>query len=283
MRALFVFLSFLMLLLVPVSSSFAAPPSPPPHSGPVAQPVRPGHGRHPGAIPNHHRHHHYPPVRTYRRTSYYSPVIVYSDSSNVVSEPAVQVSETSYTSTGMFGFGIKGTVSANSSVGNITNPASGGLGFYFKFRPTRYFSIELNNDYLFGNINYDDGGSQSFVKVPLSLGTRFHFFDYGNVDAYVALAASMSFWSYPDGYDVYYDYYWDEYYSETSYMDETGIQFGGQFGLGVSYITGGFEIGADARYTIENVPDFIPWYESSFKNEKAIHGFLLTVSFGFSL
>ena len=55
-------------------------------------------------------------------------------------------------------------------------------------------------------------------------------------------------------------------------MDETGIQFGGQFGLGISYITGGFESGADVRYTIENVPDFIPWNKASFKNEKLFMG-----------
>ena len=241
----------------------------PPHHN--THPVRPGHRPPPPPRP-----HHYAPRPVYH---HYTPVVVYSNPTTVVEEdPApVIVSEDVLNGVSKFGFGVRGMVAANSGFGNVEVGASGGVGFYFKFRPVRYFSIELINDYLFGTLEYNhEYGSQSYVKVPFVLGGRFHFLDYGHTDVYAALAGSVSVWSYVDGYDYWYDEY--------TYMYDVGIQFGGQLGVGVSYVANAFEIGMDARYTIESVPDFVPGYLNYYKEKDGVvHGFLLTLNLGFAL
>ena len=240
----------------------------------------------PGVRPNYNRHHinpghHYYAPRYYPRR-YYAPVVVYSNDTNtaiVESEPTVTVtSDSDY----HIGFGIRGLVAANSPMNGISNDASGGVGLYLTVRPSRYFSLEFVNDYLFGTLKYDDSQfSQGYVKIPFSIGARFHFLDYGSTDAYLAAAASISAWSYADDYDgYYYDWYYDEYY----YTSKVGMQFGGQFGAGVSYVGNSFEIGIDLRYTLESVPDYIPGYDSyRHEQDSVVHGFLLAVNIGFSL
>lgn len=244
--------------------------------------ARPGHhggprpGYHPPPRPNYH-------PRPVHPRPYYRPVIVHSYTPVVVdpTPTTVVVDETpsTYVSVGnsRFGFGIRGLVAVNSPIYDYELDASGGIGFYLKFRPVRYFSVELMNDYLFGSLKYNDYAVQDYVKVPFVLGARFHFLDYGNVDAYAALAASVSVWSYKDGYDYWYDEY--------TYMYEVGVQFGGQLGLGVSYIIGDcLEVGADIRYTIETAPDFVPDYaQDRWQSNEAVHGFLLAINLGFAL
>ena len=171
-----------------------------------------------------------------------------------------------------FGLGFIGVIATNSAIGNLEPHSSGGFGFYLKYRPVRYFSIEFTNDYLFGTLKYTDSDRQSYTKVPLALGARIHFLDYGSVDTYAALAASLSVISYLDDYS----------YRRHTYISKRGYQYDGQFGIGFGYITGIFEIGFDVRYTIESIPDYIPYYVSN-EDDKIIHGGLFTLSIGLAL
>lgn len=184
------------------------------------------------------------------------------------------VSEIDYDNVYKFGFGIRGIILTNSSIGNVSNDLSGGIGFYLKYRPVRFFSVEFMNDYIFGSYKYDYGDSQPYTKVPLILGTRFHVFDYGSFDAYAALSASISVWNYLDDYT---------YYKENKYLDSKGVQFGGQFGVGLGYVSEPYEISFDARYTIETVPSFIPNYSKYSDEYQIIHGALFTLNIGFVL
>ena len=221
----------------------------------------------------------YKPVvhHTYRPTcrSCYSPTIVYSKpaytSYSESNTDSTSSSYVEYENTYKVGFGIRGVVETNSSFGNINNDAFGGIGFYIKYRPIRYFSIEFINDYLFGTLKYESEYTQEFTKVPLSLGARFHFLDYSNFDAYAALAASMSIWSYVNLYD------------SKRYYEKKGIQFGGQLGVGIGYILDPFEISFDARYTLESVPSYVPYYENLSDDYQIVHGALFSLNLGFSL
>lgn len=236
---------------------------PPPHAG-----HRPGG---PHVVATHSRTY-YPRPRTYYTSTYYvEPAVVYTNNSYVVVDDTESVA---YESSGKFGFGLNALLAVNSSIDDITNYASGGLGLYIKFRPVRYFSLELQNNYLFGALQYTGWDSQSYAKTLFGLGARIHFLDYGNTDVYAALAGTVSVWSYISGYDYWYDNY--------TYMNEHGIQYGGQLGAGVSYIAGSLEIGMDLRYTVESVPDFAPGYFDK-DSDDVIHGMLLTLNLGFSL
>ena len=220
--------------------------------------------------------------RTY--TPHYSSVVVYDRPTTVEYVTPIEyeapvertiVEDTStvdldYNKT--FGLGFTGVIATNSAIGNLEPHSSGGFGFYLKYRPVRYFSIEFINDYLFSTLKYTDGDRQSYTKVPLALGARIHFLDYGSVDTYAALAASLSVISYIDDYS----------YRQHTYISKRGYQYGGQFGIGFGYITGIFEIGFDVRYTIESVPDYIPYYVSN-EDDKIIHGGLFTLSIGLAL
>ena len=221
----------------------------------------------------------YKPVvhHTYRPTckSCYSPTIVYSKPTYTSYDESTTVSTSSsyieYENAYKLGFGIRGVVATNSSFGNINNDAFGGIGFYIKYRPIRYFSIEFINDYLFGTLRYESDYTQEFNKIPLSLGARFHFLDYSKFDAYAALAASMSIWSYVNLYD------------SKRYYEKNGIQFGGQLGVGVGYIFDPFEISFDARYTLESVPSYMPYYDNLSDDYQIVHGALFSLNLGFSL
>lgn len=200
---------------------------------------------------------------------YVTPVEYEEPAENTVVEDTSTV-DLNYNKT--FGLGFTGVIATNSAIGNLEPHSSGGFGFYLKYRPVRYFSIEFMNDYLFGTLKYTDGDRQSYTKVPLALGARIHFLDYGSVDTYAALAASLSVISYLDDYS----------YRRHTYISKHGYQYGGQFGIGFGYITGIFEIGLDVRYTIESVPDYIPYYVSN-EDDKIIHGGLFTLSIGLAL
>ena len=216
----------------------------------------------------------YPRQRTYYTSTYYvEPAVVYTDNSYVVVDNTESVS---YENSGKLGFGINAALSTNSSIDNISNDVSGGIGLYLKFRPVRYFSLELQNIYTFGSLKYDGMYElHDYTKSLISLGVRFHFFDYSSLDLYTVVAGGVSIWSYEIGYDYWYD--------ENIYMSDYGVQYGGQIGLGISYIIGVIEFGADIRYTVESVPDFIPGYIDNKKDSDIIHGMLFTLNFGLLL
>ena len=236
--------------------------------------------------PTHYAHRNYTVSRptykpavhhTYRPTcrSCYSPAVVYSKptytSYSVSSTASMSSAYVEYENTYKFGFGIRGVVATNTSFGNINNDVFGGIGFYIKYRPIRYFSVEFINDYLFGTLKYDSDYTQEFTKVPLSISARFHFLDYGSFDAYAALAASMSIWSYVNLYD------------SRRYYEKKGIQFGGQLGVGIGYIFDPIEISFDARYTLESVPSYVPYYDNLSDDYQMVHGALFSLNLGFSL
>ena len=221
----------------------------------------------------------YRPVvhHTYRpkcRTCYYTTIVYSKPTYTSYDEPNKDSTSSTYVeheSTYKLGFGIRGVVATNSSFGNINNNTFGGIGFYIKYRPIRYFSIEFINDCLFGTLKYDGDYTQEFTKIPLSIGARFHFLDYRSLDAYAAIAASMSIWTYVNLYD------------NKRYYDNNGIQFGGQFGVGIGYIFDPFEISFDVRYTLESVPSYVPYYDNLSDSYQVVHGALFSLNLGFSL
>ena len=108
----------------------------------------------------------------------------------------------------------------------------GGVGWYFKIRPVRWISVEFVNDYLFNEYSYDG----LLLRVPLYLDLQAHLFDYGNLDVYGLVGGGISL-ILPDDY----------YHHRESGVVQGGLQVGG----GISFLTSGFEIGFDARYTYE--------------------------------
>ena len=251
----------------------------------IAGPGHPGprgpHGPHGGPGPRHTGHvvHHY----------YYGPrprivhpvvpvVIVEQAATSVVVEnnEDEEVPESRHREGSKFGFGIRGVGLTQSSIhlenGEcIETKINGGAGWYLKFRPIRFVSVEFINDYIFGG--YKNGLSGSYVRVPLSLGVRGHVFNYGMLDLYGVAAASVTFISLSDGYR-------DEY-NRSGYDDTHFASWGGQFGAGISFVTGVFEFGFDFRYTVEQAPHMsIGGFVDS---SKRIHGFLFAANLGFAL
>lgn len=265
MKKICMFILFIIAFMFFPMNTFAAPSCNQPHNS-----VNYNHGHKPPPK----RHY----VRRYYTTPYYAPVVVYSgnqsyvaehDDSTVVAKDEINDKEKK------FGFGINALLSANSSIGDIKNKVSGGLGLYAKLRPVKFFSFELQNGYTFGSLQYDTWDSQSYVKASFILGARLHFLNYSNTDVYAAFAWSGSVWSYLSRYDYRYD--------SSTYMYKRGGQYGGQLGAGVSYITGALEVGMDIRYTIETVPNSIPDYIDYKRYTNVVHGMLLKLNFGFAL
>ena len=239
-------------------------------------------GRHAISPPQRHYNHthggphvittHYYRPRTHYVPTYRVEPIVYDNSCTSCS---VNESYDNYESSGKFGLGLIGILYKYHEYGNINDGLAGGLGYYIKYRPIRYFSLEFTNQYLYGNLKYSRGWEQEYIKIPFTLGARFHFFDYGNLDVYSAIAGSISVWRYIEDYD-----YWREQYN---YLHESGVQYGGQIGMGVSFIVSSLEFGVDLRYTIESVPNYIPGYYSDKDDNEVVHGMLLSAAIGFSL
>ena len=153
-----------------------------------------------------------------------------------------------------FGLGIRGVGFVPGPAqfelgGELKSQVAGGVGWYIKYRPIRWVSVEFVNDILFGsykNVDY----YKDYIRVPLSLGLQVHVFDYGSLDVYGV--------RYP--------------------------QFGGQLGAGISLIAGGCEIGLDFRYTIEEAPDeYDGLANPQIDQSKPVHGFLFSFNLGFAI
>ena len=168
------------------------------------------------------------------------------------------------------GFGLSIPISFNSGFDVVESHVAGGLGFYITFRPIRYISLEFINNYLFGSLEYNNY-YQEYNKVPLVFGLRYHFFDYGDIDLYLVASGLLSIWSFVDNNS-----------NNNVYLVNKGYQFGGQFGAGLTYNVSIFSFGIDIRYTLETVPDFIPYLYMKHDDDK-IHGCLLTFVIGISL
>lgn len=168
------------------------------------------------------------------------PVVVVEQPSTVVVDttPSTYVPKVGST----FGFGVRGLGIAP-GIYNDSN-TDWGFGYYLKWRPSRWVSVEFVNDFVF-NSNED-------YKIPFAFGLRGHFFDYGSLDVYgvAAITATTE----------------QAAYAHTTYI-------GGQFGAGVSILLGCFELGVDVRYTIDN--GFEGYYQDEIK-----HGVLFSLNIG---
>ena len=171
---------------------------------------------------------------------------------------------------GIFGFGLRilgNTVSDNYTTDGYTEKlgTSPGFGWYIKYRPIRWISLELTNDYIFTSNNFED----EFVKSPLYFGIQAHIFDYGDLDVYGVVAIGSTFIAFN-----HYGYYDDYYFS----------QWGGQFGLGASITFSIFELGIDIRYTIESTPNDHYCLHSYIKyDDNIVHGVTFALQLGFSI
>lgn len=199
-----------------------------------ATPPRPHHGH---AAPPPPRHHTTRVYRTNVRPRYVSRPVVVVDSSPVVvkSSSTPKIGST-------FGFGVRGLGFLSSE--SYDSEVAWGGGYYIKYRPTRWVSLEFVNDFV---------ATGETIRIPASLGLRAHIFDYGSLDVYGVAAAAVT--SIDDSGEFYY-------------------QIGGQFGAGVSILLGVFELGVEARYTIDAYMDNVSEIE---------HGlnFSLNLGFGF--
>ncbi len=241
-------------------------PGPRPGAGPGP---RPGHGPGPGPAPRRTVVRHY-------RTNVRPVVVVEQPATVVVSDTSSSSSSSSSERVGSrFGMGIRGvglvpsaTILDNGT--ELKSKIAGGLGFYLKVRPIRWISIELINDYLFGHYDSVSSDCDNYFRVPLVVGLRGHVFDYGNLDVYGVAAFAATFVTLDDGND-------------RLDQEERFVQFGGQFGAGISLVAGGFEIGLDARYTIDTAPEKAPIGYGSVDQDELIHGFLFSLNVGFAI
>ncbi len=223
---------------------------------------------------------HYAPVR---RTE----VVVVTDSTPKVTETAVAAAAVSAPERvgSKLGFGLR--ILGNKQAGYKwyegnpytcdENNVAGGIGWYFKYRPVRWISLEFVNDYQFGKI----ADSEEIYRMPFHVGLQGHIFDYGDFDLYVAAAGGLTY--------VTFDR--DDRPSSEHYY-----QWGGQFGVGASVLLGGiFELGVDVRYTIDEAPDNHSywtsdadgynsgWAVTDYDQSQIVHGVTFALTLGFGL
>ncbi|MBR4986631.1 MAG: hypothetical protein IKY83_12940 [Proteobacteria bacterium] len=235
----------------------------------LAQPVRHHHTTYYRPAPSHHRVTHV--HRTYRPVR---PVVVVEQPATVVVENDVEEETVSSRKVGStFGLGLRGNVLTTSDIhlesgSQLHSKVSGGIGWYVKLRPIRWISVEFINDYSFGKFDNVGTTYDEYFRVPIVIGLRGHVFDYGSLDVYGVAAASCTFVTLDDG-DNHVD------------REIRFPQFGAQFGGGISLVAGGFEIGIDARYTLEEAPD--DSFFGKVDQDDVIHGFLFSVNMGFAI
>ena len=255
----------------------------------IAKPHGPRPGYHPGPRPGYRP----PPPRPAPR---YVPRRVHAHRTEivVVEQPTTTVVETRSADTSessasvervgsRLGFGLRIIGNKQSDYKWYTdndgytaydeNRLAPGFGWYFKVRPNRWFSVEFQNDYQFGKL----ADAENIYRVPLTLGLRFHVFDYGDFDLYGVAAGALTIVSFDDcdGYGYDRDHY---------------VQWGGQFGAGVSFIMGGFELGLDVRYTIDQAPDdhLVSYSDgvydyTRYDQDQVVHGVTFALNIGFAL
>lgn len=195
---------------------------------------------------------------------------LYEDRSvNVVDNTVSSVTHTD-THTGYIGFGLRILGSRVNdyilSTGDVeTTNISPGVGWYVKIRPIRWVSVELLNDYIFVENNYGD----TYTRIPLYLGLHTHLFDYGNLDLYFITDIGFSY---------------IQMYDKFTYMDSTFMQWGGQFGVGLSFLFSHTEVGVDIRYTVESSPSDHWGYSTYMEySDQVVHGILFAFVIGLSI
>lgn len=266
----------------------------------IAYGYGPGPGPAPGYGPSYSprpvvRHYNTAPTVVHHRTvvrRQVRPVVVVEQPATVVVEaqPAQTQAVTQVESQPVaervgsrLGFGLRGVgmlqgpvTLSNAWVDQVESQMGGGIGLYIKYRPIRWVSVEFMSDLLFAKYRDEDGsvknliqGDLNYIRVPVSAGLQIHVFDYGSLDVYGVVAASVAFTTINDGNDD---------------VDQDGrlLQFGGQFGAGVSVLAGALEIGIDVRYTIDQAPDEFGTRHSNVgvDHSKPVHGMIFALNFG---
>ena len=218
----------------------------------------PWHHNHTAPPPPHHyrpNHHH----TNFRPRRPHHVVVNHYDANDqydVVDRYEVVVVEPNYSYTpetpefgyvygiGLRGAGLKNFSEVEDEYGHISDGLYWGGGWYFKYRPVRWVSFEVVNDFLFT--------SEGDFKIPIAFGLRGHIFDYGSLDVYGAIALTT-----------------------TLTDDDDGTPFdtlmGGQFGAGISIFLSAFELGVDVRYTLD----------ADIMEGDAEHGILFSLNLGF--
>jgi hypothetical protein len=211
----------------------------------------PRHHNHTAPPPPHHNrpnHHHtnFRPRRPHHVVVEHHDVVEYD---YVVEDPAYGYTPDTPEFGYVYGLGLRGTGLKNFSeqedeYGNVSDGLFWGGGWYFKYRPVRWISFEVVNDFLFT--------SEGDYKIPLAFGLRGHIFDYGSLDVYGVAALTT-----------------------TLTDDDDGTPFdtlmGGQFGAGISIFLSAFELGLDVRYTLD----------ANVMEGNVEHGILFSLNLGF--
>lgn len=243
--------------------------------GPGYRPGPPRPHYHP--VPVHHRP--APPRYVPRRTHSHRTeiVVVEQQPTTTVVETNSSSSESSVERSGSrFGIGIRLIGNKQSDYawtnGNYdSNRFAPGFGWYLKYRPIRWVSLEFQNDFNFGKL----ADAENIYRVPMTLGLQFHVFDYGDFDLYGVAAVGFTIVSFDDCY---------------GYDKQHYVQWGGQFGGGISFILGTLELGFDVRYTVDEAPaDHVVYYDdgvsdyTQYDKDQVIHGVTFAINVGFAL
>ena len=183
-----------------------------------------------------------------------------------------------YFSIGLHGVGMQQNEIRIDDAREIGIDTLGGAGFYLYVRPSRYVSLELYNDYIFGSYA---GKSGTMMKAPFALGLRGHFLDRGRLDVYIAAAATSTWVSLLSG--GYLDS--DDLSTQLSVTSDY-VLFGGQFGGGISYIFGGENgvgllVGLDVRYYIEQGHESTPF--GDVKRRELSQGLTFSMNIGMAI
>lgn len=219
--------------------------------------------------PAEHVYHPRTEVLVVEQSTYYAPTS-YVEYNSTSSTTASSVTTKDYLGS-HFGFGLRiigskvtDYVFSNGELEPIgTSP---GFGWYIKFRPIRWVSLELLNDFIFTETDFGD----TYTRIPLYFGLHTHLFDYGQLDLYAITDIGVSFMQ----------LYEHNYHSDTIYM-----QWGGQFGLGISVIFNVLEFGLDIRYTLESAPADHYCYHDYHEYDKSeiVHGVIFGLNIGFGI
>lgn len=137
---------------------------------------------------------------------------------------------------------------------------SGGIGFYSRFRPVRWISLEFITDITYGK----DEDCTSYFRMPLSLGLQLHFFDYGMLNVYAVAAASLTVT-----------------YTNSENLKDQFYQYGGQLGAGASVVLGLLELGIDIRYTLDTPPEaYNTVFGTFYAKDELQHGVVFAANIG---
>ncbi|MBO5753037.1 MAG: hypothetical protein J6S69_04985 [Proteobacteria bacterium] len=188
--------------------------------------------------PNRHHHTNFRPRRPHHVVVEHHDVVEYD---YIVEDPAYGYTPDTPEFGYVYGLGLRG---AGLKSYEDEDVIFWGGGWYFKYRPVRWISFEVVNDFLFT--------SEGDYKIPIAFGLRGHIFDYGSLDVYGVAALTTTLTDGDDGTPF-------------------DTLMGGQFGAGISIFLSAFELGVDVRYTLD----------ANIMEGNVEHGILFSLNLGF--